>query len=119
MIKVLLLFLFVLFPVFLFSQGFTLGLNPSSMKWRQIDTDKVLVIYPVGLEHRAQRAANIMHMLYDSSYYALGKKDDKITMIVQNQTTVSNGFVSPFGPIRTVFFTTRSQFSFVGIVVWW
>ena len=111
--------LLLILPFTLLSQGFGLGLNPSKMKWRQIDTDKVQVIYPVGLEHRAQRAANIMTMLYDSSYYALGNKDDKITMIVQNQTTISNGFVSPFGPIRTEFFTTPPQFSFLGNVEWW
>ncbi len=119
MVRKVIVLLLVLCPLLGNSQGSLLGLNPSNIKWRQIDTDKVQVIFPEGLEHRAQRAANIMHMLYDSSYYALGDQDDKITMIVQNQTTSSNGFVSPFGPIRTEFFTTPPQFSFLGNVTWW
>ncbi len=106
-------------PLTILAQGFGLGLNPSNMNWRQIDTDKVQVVYPEGLEPRAQRAANLIHMLYDSSYYPLGDMDNKITVIVQNQTTISNGFVSPFGPIRTEFFTTPPQFSFLGNVDWW
>ena len=108
----------LLSPVLLFGQGFSLGLNPSSMKWEQIDTDKVQVIYPAGMHSYAQRAANIIHMLYDSSYYALGDKKGKVSIILQNQTTVSNGFVT-VSPFRSEFFTTPPQFNFLGAASWW
>lgn len=99
-------------------QGFGLGLNPSSLKWNQIDTDKVQVIYPEGMGDKAQRAANIIHMLHDSSFYPLGEKKRKVSIVVQNQTTVSNGFVT-VGPFRSEFFTTPPQFGFGGSVEWW
>lgn len=88
------------------------------MKWEQIDTDKVQVIYPTGMDSHAQRAANIIHMLYDSSYYALGDKKGKVSIILQNQTTVSNGFVT-VSPFRSEFFTTPPQFNFLGSASWW
>ncbi len=116
--KRLLLLALLLSPVLLFGQGFNLGLNPSSMKWEQIDTDKVQVIYPVGMSDHAQRAANIIHMLYDSSYYSLGDKKGKVSIILQNQTTVSNGFVT-VSPFRSEFFTTPPQFNFLGAASWW
>lgn len=116
--KRLLFLALLLSPVFLFGQGFTLGLNPSSMKWEQIDTDKVQVIYPEGMGDHAQRAANIIHMLYDSSYYSLGDKKGKVSIILQNQTTVSNGFVT-VSPFRSEFFTTPPQFNFLGAASWW
>lgn len=116
--KRLLILALLLSPVLLFGQGFTLGLNPSSMKWEQIDTDKVQVIYPEGMDDHAQRAANIIHMLYDSSYYSLGDKKGKVSIILQNQTTVSNGFVT-VGPFRSEFYTTPPQFNFLGAASWW
>ena len=103
--------------VFVFAQ-FGLGLNPSKMKWEQIDTDKVQVIFPQGMQSHAERAANIVHMLYDSSYYSLGDKGDKVSIILQNQTTLSNGFVT-VSPFRSEFFTTPPQFSFLGAASWW
>ncbi len=116
--RLLFLSLLLIGPVFLFGQGFSLGLNPSSMKWGQIDTEKVQIIYPEGMEDHAQRAANIVHMLYDSSYYALGDKKGKVSIILQNQTTVSNGFVT-VSPFRSEFFTTPPQFNFLGAASWW
>ncbi|MDW3195286.1 MAG: hypothetical protein R8G66_23120 [Cytophagales bacterium] len=114
-----LLFLSLLLsPVLSFAQGFVLGLNPTSMKWDQIDTDKVQVIYPQGMDNHAQRAANIIHMLYDSSFYSLGDKQGKVSIILQNQTTVSNGFVT-VSPFRSEFFTTPPQFNFLGAASWW
>lgn len=108
----------LLSPVLLFGQGFSLGLNPTNLKWEQIDTEKVQVIYPQGMGDHAQRAANIIHMLYDSSYYALGDKKGKVSIILQNQTTVSNGFVT-VSPFRSEFFTTPPQFNFLGAASWW
>ena len=118
--KFLNLSILLILPYLVMSQNFGgLGLNPTKMKWEQINTDKVQVIYPQGLEPKAQRAANIIHLLYDSSHYALGDKKEKISIILQNQTTVSNGFVSPIGPVRSEFFITPPQFSFLGNVDWW
>lgn len=116
--RTLFLALLLLSSELLLGQGFGLGLNPTRMKWEQIDTDKVQVIYPKGMDGHAQRAANIVHMLYDSSYYSLGDKKGKVSIVLQNQTTVSNGFVT-VSPFRSEFFTTPPQFNFLGAASWW
>ncbi|MEM9329012.1 MAG: hypothetical protein AAGA85_25335, partial [Bacteroidota bacterium] len=112
------LLLLALLPYFASGQGFGLGLNPSNMRWNQINTDKVQVIFPVGLEEHAQRAANIIHLLDDEKPYYLDTLSEKVSVIIQNQTTVSNGFVT-VGPFRTEFFTTPPQFGFFGQAEWW
>ncbi len=113
--RILVLLAFI--PYFVQGQGFGLGLNPSNISWNQINTDKVQVIFPVGLEDRAQRAANLIHMLDDSSYYQLDVLREKVSIILQNQTTISNGFVT-VSPFRSEFFTTPPQFGFGGAVDW-
>lgn len=94
-------------------QGFLLGPNPPSLKWRQIDTDKVQVIFPLNNELEGQRVANLVHYLYDSSRISIGDRAGKISIFIQNQDTRSNGFVSG-SPFRSELFITPPQFNFNG-----
>ena len=55
----------------LMSQQF--GGNPPSLKWKQINTDSVRIIFPAGLDSQANRAASIVHYL----------AADKLSIIVQ------------------------------------
>ncbi|MFT4736045.1 MAG: hypothetical protein ACI8QD_000928 [Cyclobacteriaceae bacterium] len=116
--KVLTLFIaLICFSSLLRGQSYPYGINPSSLTWKQIDTDKVRVIYPDGLEYKAQYITNIIHQLYDSGYYSLSEKQKKVDIILQNQSTVSNGFVA-VGPFRSEFYMTPPQFNFLGNVDW-
>jgi hypothetical protein len=101
----------------LMGQSYPLGLNPPSLRWKQIETDKVEVVFPENVEGQAQRVANLIHFLYDSSYFSLGPKADKVSVILQNQTTVSNGFVT-VGPFRSEFYLNPPQFNFAGSANW-
>ena len=94
-------------------QGFDLGPNPPSLKWRQIDTDKVQVVFPANNEVQGQRVANLVHYLYDSSRISIGNQAGKISIFVQNQDTRSNGFVAG-APFRSELFITSPQFNFSG-----
>ncbi len=119
--------LFISFALlaFLFSSNFSLaqrtsyelGLNPSSLKWKQIKTDKVQVIFPHGLELSAQRVANLVHFLSDSTNISIGKTSGRVSIILQTQTTIPNGFVS-LTPFRSEFFMTPPQFNFSGSTNW-
>ena len=86
-----------------------LGLNPTSLKWNQINTDKVQVIFPKGLEKEGQRVANIVHHLWDRTTETVGEKREKVSILLQNQTTISNGFVT-VGPFRSEFYMAPPQF---------
>lgn len=95
----------------------SLGLNPLSLKWSQIKTDKVRVVFPRNLEAQGQRVANIVHYLWDHSNESIGDKMMPITILLQNQTTNPNGFVAP-GPLRSEFYMTPPQFLFNGVSNW-
>ncbi len=86
-----------------------LGLNPTSLKWSQINTDKVQVIFPNGLESQSQRVANIVHRMWDRPQESIGEKREKVSIILHNQTTISNGFVT-VGPFRSEFYMMPPQF---------
>lgn len=88
----------------------TIGANPFGLKWRQINTDKVQVIFPEGNDYRAQRVANIAHYLWDHNNASIGDNMNKVTILLQNQTVVPNGFVT-VGPFRSEFNITPPQFN--------
>lgn len=87
-----------------------IGANPFGLKWQQINTDKVQVIFPKGNELSAQRVANFTHYLWDHHNASIGEKMNKVTILLQNQTVVPNGFVT-VGPFRSEFYLTPPQFN--------
>lgn len=100
---------------FLSAQEF--GGNPPSIKWQQIDTDTARIIFPVGLEAAAQRVAAVVHFLAAKNT-SLGTKADKINIVLQNQTTIANGYVG-LGPYRSEFMMTPALNNFdLGSVDW-
>lgn len=98
-------------------QSYPLGLSSPKIDWKQIETEKVEVIFPSESEHQAQRVANMVHLLYDSAYYSLGDGVKKVSIILQNQGVRSNGFVT-VGPFRSEFYTNAPQLNFAGTTDW-
>ncbi|MEM9921060.1 MAG: hypothetical protein AAF990_23365 [Bacteroidota bacterium] len=86
-----------------------IGLNPSNLKWRQIKTDKVQVLFPEGLENSGQYVANLVHYLWENDTEATGGKNDRVTLLLLNQGVTSNGLVT-VGPFRSELFTVPPQF---------
>ena len=101
----------ILYPSLLFSQvpANPIGLNPSGLKWSQIHTERVQVIFPKGLDLQGQRVANLVHYLWDQDTLSVGTKKARVTILLQNQGVLSNGFVT-VGPFRSEFYTTPPQF---------
>jgi len=94
------------------------GGTPSSLKWKQINTDTVRIIFPRGLEPQAQRVAGISHSLSTNAVNSIGLRIQKINIVLQNQTTISNAYVG-LGPYRSEFQLTPAQNSFVlGSLPW-
>ena len=112
---VFLYFLFVI-PCSIFCQQF--GGNPPSHKWKQINTDSARVIFPEGLDSQANRVASIVHYLAAAKPVSLGNQLQKINIVLQNQTTVPNGYVQ-LGPFRSEFFLTPDVNNFgQGSIPW-
>lgn len=102
-------FIFLITPVLLFGQHF--GGNAPSVKWKQVNTDTVRVVFPVGLDSQAQRIATIVQRMAAERPYSLGKKIKKVNILLQNQTTIANGYAQ-LGPFHVVFYMTPSPNNF-------
>ena len=99
-----------------FSQVF--GGDPPSIKWKQINTSASRVIFSQGLDSVATRITNIISYIKTPMQKTIGDQQRKINIVLQNQTTVSNGYVS-LGPFRSEFYMTPDQNSFdLGSLPW-
>jgi len=95
-------------PLFGSAQYYSSGQDPASLKWNQINTDHFQVIYPVGFDSIAQYVLNVME--YGRALTIQTKKIEpkKISIILHNQTTVSNAEVA-WAPSRMEFYTLTPQ----------
>jgi len=94
------------------------GGNPPSIKWNHVNTPEARIIFPQQLDSSATRISNIISYLNRSTQNTIGTKQRKINLVLQNQTTISNAYVS-LGPFRSEFFLTPLQSSFeLGSLPW-
>jgi hypothetical protein len=82
--------------------------NPFSLRWYQLKTPHFRMLYPQGLDTTAQRTVQRLESLYEPVSATLGKKPRPISVVLQNQTTGSNGFVTLY-PRRSEFFAVPPQ----------
>lgn len=109
-----LIFLFLIFSQNIFSSvleappiGADFEQNPSHLEWKHISTPHFDIIFPDGIEIEAQRAAALLEKSYPYVSQSLEVKPPKIPLILQNQSVISNGFVT-LAPRRSEFYLTPS-----------
>ena len=90
------------------AQLFDSDQNPPTLKWQQINTPNFQIIYPTEFSTEAQRMANTLQNIISKVSQSLKVKPRKISIILQNQSTTSNGFVQ-LAPRRSEFSTTPPQ----------
>jgi hypothetical protein len=96
----------------------TLNTNPPSLRWYRLKTPHFKILYPKGFEVQAQRMANTLETIYEPEAVTMGVRPRPIPLILQNQSSISNGFVT-LGPRRSEFFAMPSQdYNFVGTNDW-
>ncbi len=99
----------LIWPSFLFGQIIDqLGQSPSKLKWKQIQTPHFRIVFPQGMDTDAQRTANALTNAYSDVARSLGVLPKKIPIVMQNQTTDNNAFVTSEGR-RAEFFSTPPQ----------
>jgi len=79
------------------------GANPPSIKWRQLKTDSINILFPKGAEDAAFDIAGEIQQLQRSGSFSLGHKFENPPIVLQTQTTNSNGYVG-LGPYRSEFY---------------
>ncbi len=100
------------------SEAQQFGGNPPAIKWQQINTKAAKVIFPKGLDSAASEVANIVQQMNSVIQPTIGNKQKQISIVLQNQTTISNAYVG-LAPFRSEFFLTPSQNSFeIGSLPW-
>ena len=89
-------------------QAQTFGGHPPGLRWQQINTPNVRVIFPEGMEAQAGRTASIIDFIHENNLRSVGDQTEKIDLVIQNQTVIPNGYVS-VAPFRSEFFATPPQ----------
>lgn len=116
-------YFFLVFIVSLFNNSVLLAQTtlpnlPPSIKWQQLNTPHFKIVYPKGFEVQGQRMANTLEHLYEPVSKSLNAEPRKISIILQNQHAISNGFVT-LGPRRSEFYTMAPQnYNFTGTNDW-
>ena len=90
------------------AQFFQTGQDPSSVRWRQINTEQFHVIYPEEFEKEAQRISFVFEKVYQYGWKTLNFQPRKISVILHTRTANSNGLVA-WAPRRIELFTTPNQ----------
>ncbi|WP_235299185.1 TolB family protein [Portibacter marinus] len=103
-------FLIALSSLSAFTQS-SFGGYPAHIKWSQINTPIVRVIFPDSLEDKAQRVANIIHYMNNENVGLLGEKRQKVDIILRNRDVISNGYAQ-IAPFKTEFFMQAPQKTF-------
>jgi hypothetical protein len=107
------------FLLFFFkTQAQEFGGNKPSIKWKQINTSKARIIFPSAMDSQAIHIANTIQQIDATSAKSIGTRSKSVSLVLQNQTTISNGYVS-LGPFRSEFYLTPLQNSFeLGSLPW-
>ncbi len=92
--------------------------NAPSVKWYQINTPNFRILYPKGFEDQAQRVANNFETIREPEARTMGVLPKKISVILQNNSSLSNAFVT-LAPRRSEFYTMPAQnYNFSGTNDW-
>ncbi len=92
--------------------------NQPNLKWYQLNTPNFRILYPAGFDLPAQRVANTLETIRTPEGTTMGTPSRKISVILQNQSSISNAFVT-LAPRRAEFYTMPSQnYNFIGNNDW-
>lgn len=92
--------------------------NAPSLKWYEVNTPHFRVLFPKGFDVQAERMANTLEYIHEAEARTLGSRPRKVSVLLQNQSSQSNGFVSML-PRRSEFYTMPSQnYNFQGTNDW-
>ncbi len=96
----------LLFPVALTGQDFG-GFRPD-IRWNQINTSKLRVIFPAGMETQARQVSNLILFQDANSRTSIGNLSKKLDLVLNNEGVISNGYVTIM-PFHSEFYTTPPQ----------
>jgi len=118
--KFLRIIIFILFMICAATLRISAQQNPPFKDWKYIDAGHYRIIFPEGLEKIAQRTANLMIYYEKYNYAGMSTEPDYIPIVIIEDYSEANGFVS-FAPFYSHWFTTPSSFDsidwFTGLAI--
>ncbi len=90
------------------SQYYSSGQDPTSIKWKQINTAGFKVIFPEGYEKTANYVANVLEYARMLDSTSLKANPKKVPVVLHNRSTISNA-QSLWAPRRMDFYTVPPQ----------
>jgi hypothetical protein len=103
-----LLLLLILTSADVYSQYYSLGQDPASIQWKQIQSPHFKIIYPVEFELNAQKMANILESAYPLTTFTLNKPPATIPFILHTSNVEPNSLTA-WAPKRIEIFTCPPQ----------
>ncbi len=91
-----------------YTQLYSSGQDPASVKWMQIKTEKFQIIFHKGFEKQAQYFANTMDEVYQYATKSLKANPRSISIILHSQNIIPNG-VTAWAPRRIDVYTVSPQ----------
>lgn len=91
-----------------YGQYYVSGNDPAGIHWKQINTDNFQIVFPDTYEIQAQKIASILEKAYSYTGYSMKVKPKKISVLLHNQTAVSNGMVA-WAPKRMEWYTPPAR----------
>ena len=88
-----------------FSQYYSTGQEPFSVKWRQINTANFQLIFPIEYSKEANRIANILQSSIEHVGKSLNHKPKPISVVIHSNTASANGLVA-WAPKRMELYPT-------------
>lgn len=104
-----LLLFFFLLPSLSNAQNF--GGNPAAIRWKQINTKDLRIIFPEEADSQAQRIYAVSMLADSAGKYRLGKAKGKWNLVLQNKTSLSNAYVR-MAPRMSEFYMIPEQDNF-------
>lgn len=90
---------------------------PSHLEWKEIQSEHYRVLYPKDLKEKAQRTLKQLEFYYPLLDRNFNQKFDKISVVLQTEDTVSNGYVA-LAPWRSHWITMPFLGDRLGATEW-
>lgn len=107
-IKYLTVFILINNSYTIYGQVFEAEQNPPSVTFNKIESKNFTVIYPIELSYEANKVATRLESLIADVGKSINQFPHPITIVLQNQGTESNAFVT-MAPRRSEFYTIPGQ----------
>lgn len=99
---------FLFYNTAIYSQYTIMGQDPAAIKWKKIKSPHFQLIFPAEFDSNAMKITNLLEHVYFPVCKTLNHQPKKISLILHNRTSVSNGFVT-WIPKRMEWYTTPMQ----------